>query len=146
MQVYSIREAAATNLKRLAEEFGAEWAQAQIVPLVRSSFNPHLAKHQISYAYSSVLCAAWTSSMWKISSRLEMLESPLPPLAALPRSAGDGSDQQSPLSLSHDHPAVHISPCSCVGPRGHLQHNAASCRQRCKRQVNRLCLLFVLVE
>ena len=35
MQVYSIRDAAANNLKRLAEEFGLEWAMQHIVPQVR---------------------------------------------------------------------------------------------------------------
>mgnify|MGYP007132927016 CR=1 FL=1 len=34
MQVFSIREAAANNLKRLAEEFGPEWAMQHIVPQV----------------------------------------------------------------------------------------------------------------
>lgn len=34
MQVYSIRDAAANNLKRLAEEFGPEWAMQHIVPQV----------------------------------------------------------------------------------------------------------------
>ena len=34
LQVYSIRDAAATNLKRLAEEFGPEWAMQHIVPQV----------------------------------------------------------------------------------------------------------------
>jgi hypothetical protein len=34
MQVYSIREAAANNLKRLAEEFGPEWALQHIIPQV----------------------------------------------------------------------------------------------------------------
>lgn len=34
LQVYSIRDAAATNLKRLAEEFGPEWALQHIVPQV----------------------------------------------------------------------------------------------------------------
>ncbi|CAI5501338.1 unnamed protein product [Closterium sp. Naga37s-1] len=38
-QVYSIREAAATNLKRLAEEFGAEWAQSQILPMIMDKVN-----------------------------------------------------------------------------------------------------------
>lgn len=33
-QVYSIRDAAANNLKRLAEEFGPEWAMQHIVPQV----------------------------------------------------------------------------------------------------------------
>lgn len=34
MQVYSIRDAAANNLKRLAEEFGPEWAMQHIIPQV----------------------------------------------------------------------------------------------------------------
>lgn len=34
LQVYSIRDAAANNLKRLAEEFGPEWAMQHIVPQV----------------------------------------------------------------------------------------------------------------
>lgn len=34
LQVYSIREAAANNLKRLAEEFGPEWAMQHLVPQV----------------------------------------------------------------------------------------------------------------
>jgi len=33
-KVYSIREAAANNLKRLAEEFGSEWEMQHIVPQV----------------------------------------------------------------------------------------------------------------
>jgi serine/threonine-protein phosphatase 2A regulatory subunit A len=32
--VYSIREAATTNLKKLTEVFGVEWARTQIVPKV----------------------------------------------------------------------------------------------------------------
>jgi len=31
-QVYSIREAATINMKRLAEEFGSDWAQTHLVP------------------------------------------------------------------------------------------------------------------
>lgn len=34
LQVYSIRDAAANNLKRLAEEFGPDWAMQHIVPQV----------------------------------------------------------------------------------------------------------------
>lgn len=34
LQVHSIRDAAANNLKRLAEEFGPEWAMQHIIPQV----------------------------------------------------------------------------------------------------------------
>lgn len=34
LQVYSIRDAAANNVKLLAEEFGPEWAMEHIVPQV----------------------------------------------------------------------------------------------------------------
>lgn len=34
LQVYSIRDAAANNVKRLAEEFGPTWAMEHIVPQV----------------------------------------------------------------------------------------------------------------
>ena len=34
VQVYSIRDAAANNLKRLAEEFGPDWAMQHIIPQV----------------------------------------------------------------------------------------------------------------
>lgn len=34
VQVCSIRDAAADNLKRLAEEFGPEWAMQHIIPQV----------------------------------------------------------------------------------------------------------------
>ncbi|KAF9593164.1 hypothetical protein IFM89_020460 [Coptis chinensis] len=41
-KVYSIRDAAANNLKRLAEEFGPEWAMQHIVPQVLDMINnPH---------------------------------------------------------------------------------------------------------
>ncbi|CAI0552474.1 unnamed protein product [Linum tenue] len=41
-QVYSIRDAAANNLKRLAEEFGPDWAMQHIIPQVLEMFNnPH---------------------------------------------------------------------------------------------------------
>ena len=33
-QVYSIRDAAANNVKRLEEEFGPEWAMQHIIPQV----------------------------------------------------------------------------------------------------------------
>lgn len=33
-QVYSIRDAAANNVKRLAEEFGPDWAMQHIIPQV----------------------------------------------------------------------------------------------------------------
>ncbi|WZZ07258.1 hypothetical protein YC2023_093179 [Brassica napus] len=40
--VYSIREAAANNLKRFAEEFGPEWAMQHLVPQVLDMVtNPH---------------------------------------------------------------------------------------------------------
>ncbi|KAG5390038.1 hypothetical protein IGI04_031579 [Brassica rapa subsp. trilocularis] len=40
--VYSIREAAANNLKRFAEEFGSEWAMQHLVPQVLDMVtNPH---------------------------------------------------------------------------------------------------------
>ncbi|WZZ58893.1 hypothetical protein YC2023_059000 [Brassica napus] len=42
INVYSIREAAANNLKRLAEEFGPEWAMQHLVPHVLEMVsNPH---------------------------------------------------------------------------------------------------------
>lgn len=37
VQVYSIREAAANNLKRLADAFGPEWALQHIIPQVHVS-------------------------------------------------------------------------------------------------------------
>ncbi|KAF3489219.1 hypothetical protein F2Q69_00054270 [Brassica cretica] len=41
-KVYSIREAGANNLKRLAEEFGSEWAMQHLVPQVLEMVNnPH---------------------------------------------------------------------------------------------------------
>ncbi|VAI16872.1 unnamed protein product [Triticum turgidum subsp. durum] len=41
-KVFSIREAAANNLKRLAEEFGPEWAMQHIIPQVLEKINnPH---------------------------------------------------------------------------------------------------------
>ncbi|KAF3588534.1 hypothetical protein F2Q69_00027532 [Brassica cretica] len=41
-RVYSIREAAANNLKRLAEEFGPKWAMQHLVPHVLEMVtNPH---------------------------------------------------------------------------------------------------------
>jgi len=41
-KVHSIRDAAANNLKRLAEEFGPEWAMQHIVPQVLEMVNnPH---------------------------------------------------------------------------------------------------------
>ncbi|KAJ1436236.1 HEAT, type 2 [Sesbania bispinosa] len=41
-KVHSIREAAANNLKRLAEEFGPEWAMQHIIPQVLEMINnPH---------------------------------------------------------------------------------------------------------
>ncbi|XP_025808952.1 serine/threonine-protein phosphatase 2A 65 kDa regulatory subunit A beta isoform-like isoform X3 [Panicum hallii] len=41
-QVFSIRDAAANNLKRLAEEFGPEWAMQHIIPQVLEKINnPH---------------------------------------------------------------------------------------------------------
>ncbi|CAN7033171.1 unnamed protein product [Brassica rapa subsp. trilocularis] len=41
-KVYSIREAAANNLKRFAEEFGSEWAMQHLVPQVLDMVtNPH---------------------------------------------------------------------------------------------------------
>ncbi|WZY86658.1 hypothetical protein YC2023_033042 [Brassica napus] len=42
MLVYSIREAAANNLRRFAEEFGPEWAMQHLVPQVLDMVtNPH---------------------------------------------------------------------------------------------------------
>lgn len=38
-QVHSIRDAAANNLKRLAEEFGPEWAMQHIIPQVFYDFD-----------------------------------------------------------------------------------------------------------
>ena len=41
-RVYSIREAAAVNLKRLAEVFGEEWAKEHVIPRVMAlAQNPH---------------------------------------------------------------------------------------------------------
>jgi hypothetical protein len=41
-QVFSIRDAAANNLKRLAEEFGPEWAMQHIIPQVIYLLSQHL--------------------------------------------------------------------------------------------------------
>ncbi|KAK4773919.1 hypothetical protein SAY87_028938 [Trapa incisa] len=41
-KVYSIRDAAANNLKRLAEEFGPDWAMGHIIPqILEMSKHPH---------------------------------------------------------------------------------------------------------
>ncbi|MQK22460.1 hypothetical protein EI013_29255, partial [Escherichia coli] len=41
-KVYSIRDAAANNVKRLAEEFGPDWAMQHIIPQVLDMINdPH---------------------------------------------------------------------------------------------------------
>merc|ERR1712178_238562 len=37
--VYSVREAAILNMKKLAEEFGSEWAQSTIMPDMLSMIN-----------------------------------------------------------------------------------------------------------
>lgn len=52
--VYSIREAATTNLKRLTEVFGVEWAQNNIIPkvLALSSHNNYLYRMTVLFAIS----------------------------------------------------------------------------------------------
>ncbi|KAJ1385294.1 HEAT, type 2 [Sesbania bispinosa] len=54
LQVHSIREAAANNLKRLAEEFGPEWAMQHIIPQILEMIsNPHyLYRMTVLYAIS----------------------------------------------------------------------------------------------
>jgi len=49
LQVYSIREAAANNLKRLAEEFGPEWAMQHLVPQV--FFEHFILKPSVCLSY-----------------------------------------------------------------------------------------------
>lgn len=48
VQVYSIRDAAANNLKRLAEEFGPEWAMQHIIPQVATTFS---TRHHIEWKF-----------------------------------------------------------------------------------------------
>ncbi|RWW25516.1 hypothetical protein GW17_00010139 [Ensete ventricosum] len=56
-KVFSIREAAANNLKRLAEEFGPEWAMHNIVPqLMEKISNPHYL-HRMTILQSISLLA-----------------------------------------------------------------------------------------
>ena len=57
MQVFSIREAAANNLKRLAEEFGSEWAMQHIVPQVSLSLSLSLFL-SLSLYFPLLACAA----------------------------------------------------------------------------------------
>lgn len=51
LQVFSIREAATNNLKRLAEEFGPEWAMQHIVP-------------QVFFFFGSQTLFVFLSSFW----------------------------------------------------------------------------------
>lgn len=52
--VFSIREAATQNLKKLTEVFGVEWARQTIIPKVMAMGN------QTNYLYRMTTCAAIT--------------------------------------------------------------------------------------
>lgn len=50
--VYAIREAAAKNLKKLVEKFGAEWAQNQVIPKVLAMATNTNYLHRLTTLYS----------------------------------------------------------------------------------------------
>lgn len=67
--VYAIREAAAKNLKKLVEKFGAEWAQNQVIPKVLAMATTTNYLHRLTTLYSvnvSGSCSGTYSSlrMW----------------------------------------------------------------------------------
>lgn len=72
LQVYSIRDAAANNLKRLAEEFGPEWAMQHIVPqvslMVIKMFSVLNAEHNsaISLFLGCLYYFLLTSYQWSV--------------------------------------------------------------------------------
>lgn len=47
-QVYAIREAATSNLKKLVEKFGKEWAHATIIPKVLAMSNDPNYLHRMT--------------------------------------------------------------------------------------------------
>ena len=49
MQVFSIRAAATDNLAKLAQEFGADWAQDHLVPQVNFLLSEFLTPAHLSY-------------------------------------------------------------------------------------------------
>lgn len=56
--MYSIRDAAANNLKRLAEEFGPEWAMQHIIPqvcLVMNSYDFLIKHYQLQNNFDVLL-------------------------------------------------------------------------------------------
>ncbi|KAH0678131.1 hypothetical protein KY284_019216 [Solanum tuberosum] len=55
--VYSIRDAAANNLKRLAEEFGPEWAMQHIIPQVLDVINNSHYLYRMTILRASSLLA-----------------------------------------------------------------------------------------
>ncbi|KAF3515131.1 hypothetical protein F2Q69_00007997 [Brassica cretica] len=63
-KVYSIREAAANNLKRLAEEFGSEWAMQHIVPQVLDMVNnPHYLHRMMALRAISLMAPVMGSEI-----------------------------------------------------------------------------------
>lgn len=70
--VFSIREAATQNLKKLTEVFGVEWARQTIIPKVMAMGN------QTNYLYRMTTCAAITVSAFSVFSRksFELTEIP----------------------------------------------------------------------
>lgn len=56
--VFSIREAATQNLRKLAEGFGVEWASEAIVPKVMA-----MGQHP-NYLYRMTTCFAISVSIW----------------------------------------------------------------------------------
>lgn len=58
--VFSIREAATQNLKKLTEVFGVEWARQTIIPKVMAMGN------QTNYLYRMTTCAAITVCFYNL--------------------------------------------------------------------------------
>ncbi|CAN7050108.1 unnamed protein product [Brassica rapa subsp. trilocularis] len=64
-KVYSIREAGANNLKRLAEEFGSEWAMQHLVPQVVLEMvnNPHYLHRMMALRAISLMAPVMGSEI-----------------------------------------------------------------------------------
>ncbi|KAL0760017.1 hypothetical protein Bca101_076167 [Brassica carinata] len=63
-KVYSIREAGANNLKRLAEEFGSEWAMQHLVPQVLEMVNnPHYLHRMMALRVISLMAPVMGSEI-----------------------------------------------------------------------------------
>lgn len=113
--VFSIREAATQNLKKLTEVFGVDWASEAIIPKVIA-----MGQHP-NYLYRMTTCFAISVSTARLSLGL----------VSCSQSLADPSPDASPSNQRRSHREIHSSHDGPADVRRYSQHPVQRCQIIC---------------